>query len=63
MAGRSGVRSGSRTNNARAAKVGIHRAHVYLVGNRLYQIVVRGPKEVATSAEATKYLESFKLVK
>jgi hypothetical protein len=44
-----------------APKIGVHRAHVFLVGNRLYQIVVRGPKELATSAEATRYLESFKL--
>jgi hypothetical protein len=43
-------------------KVGIHRAHVFLVGNRLYQIVVRGPKEGVTSPEAKKYLESFKLL-
>ena len=40
----------------------IHRAQVYLVNNRLFQIVVRGPKEGATSQEATKYMESFKLV-
>ncbi len=43
-------------------KVGFYRSHIFLVNNRLYQIVVRGPKEDVTSADATKYLESFKLV-
>lgn len=45
-----------------AEKIGIFRANIYLVGDRLYQIVVQGPKEVVTSPDATKYLESFKLV-
>jgi hypothetical protein len=45
-----------------AEKIGVHRARVFIVGNRLYQIVARGPKEGVTAQEATKYLESFKLV-
>ncbi len=45
-----------------AESVGFVRAHMYLVGDRLYQVIVQGPKEVVTSADATKYLESFKLV-
>jgi hypothetical protein len=45
-----------------AEKIGIHRANVYLVNNRLYQIVARGPKDAVTSPDATKYFESFKLV-
>jgi hypothetical protein len=46
-----------------AEKVGLYRAHIFLVGDRVYQVVVRGPKDVVTSPDATKYLESFKLVK
>jgi hypothetical protein len=32
---------------------------VYLVGTRLYLILVSGPKEWATSAEATRFLDSL----
>lgn len=46
-----------------APNFGLYVSRIYLVGDRLYQIVVLGPKDVATSPEATKYLESFKLVK
>jgi len=34
---------------------------VYLVGKRLYQLIVVGPKAEATGADADKYLASFKL--
>ena len=40
----------------------IFRARVYLVGQRLYQVVVFGPKELATSKDAEKFLKSFELV-
>lgn len=46
-----------------AEKIGVYRAHFFLVGDRVYQVIVRGPKDAATSPEAMKYLESFKLVK
>lgn len=40
----------------------LFRARVYLVRQRLYQVVVFGTKEAATSKEADKFLDSFKLV-
>jgi hypothetical protein len=40
----------------------VFRARVYLVGRRLYQVVVFGPGEKVTSKEADKFLDSFKLV-
>jgi hypothetical protein len=39
----------------------LFRARVYLVDQRLYQVVVFGTKEAATSKEADKFLDSFKL--
>jgi hypothetical protein len=39
----------------------LFRARVYLVDQRLYQVVVFGTKEAAMSREADKYLDSFKL--
>jgi hypothetical protein len=39
----------------------LFRARVYLVDQRLYQVVVFGTKETATSKEADKFLDSFKL--
>jgi hypothetical protein len=39
----------------------LFRARVYLVEQRLYQVVVLGTKETATSKEADKFLDSFKL--
>ena len=39
----------------------LFRTRVYLVDQRLYQVVVFGTKEAATSKEADKFLESFKL--
>lgn len=43
--------------------LGLYHSRIYLVGDRLYQIVVLGPKDLATSTEAKKYLDSFKLAK
>jgi len=43
-------------------KEGILRARVYLVGSRLYQVLVIGTKEHATSKEADAFLESFKVI-
>jgi hypothetical protein len=39
----------------------LFRARVYLVDQRLYQVVVFGTKEEATSKEAEKFLDSFML--
>jgi hypothetical protein len=39
----------------------LFRARVYLIEQRLYQVVVFGTKEAATSKEADKFLDSFKL--
>jgi hypothetical protein len=39
----------------------LFRVRVYLVNQRLYQVVVMGTKEAATSKEADKFLDSFKL--
>jgi hypothetical protein len=40
----------------------LFRVRVYLVGQRLYQVVVFGTKEAATSKLADRFLDSFKLV-
>ena len=37
-------------------------ARVYLVDQRLYQVVVFGPKDLATSKDTLKFLDSFELV-
>jgi hypothetical protein len=39
----------------------LFRARVYLVEQRLYQVVVFGTKDAATSKEADKFLDSFAL--
>lgn len=39
----------------------LFRARVYLVGQRLYQVIVLGTPETATSKEADQFLDSFKL--
>lgn len=39
----------------------LFRARVYLVEQRLYQVVVMGSREAANSKEADKFLDSFKL--
>ena len=41
--------------------LGIYRAQLYVVGDRLYQLVVAGPKDVALSDNADKFFKSFKL--
>jgi len=40
----------------------IGRALVHLFDQRLYQVVVFGPKDLATSKDALKFLDSFELV-
>ncbi len=40
----------------------LFRARVYLVDQRLYQVVVFGTKDAATSKEADKFLDSFQLI-
>ena len=42
---------------------GLFRSRAYLVKDRLYQVIVVGQKDFATSKEADRFLESFKLVK
>jgi hypothetical protein len=45
-----------------APKVGgIYRSRIYIADGRLYQVTVFGPKEVATSKQADRFLNSFKL--
>jgi hypothetical protein len=38
-----------------------YHARAYIVGNRLYQLVIMGPKDAATGKDADKFLDSFKL--
>jgi hypothetical protein len=42
---------------------GIYRCRMYLVGGRLYQVIALGEQEVATSKDANRFLESFRLTK
>ena len=42
---------------------GLYRLRMFIVGDRLYQLVVLGPKEVVTSKESDQYLDSFQLTK
>jgi hypothetical protein len=44
-------------------RFGIYRSRIYIADGRLYQVIVLGPKEVATSKQADEFLESFKLNK
>ncbi len=46
-----------------APAVGIYRTNIYLVKDRMYQVVILAPRETVTSKETDKYFESFKLVK
>lgn len=39
----------------------VFRARVFLVDQRLYQVVVFGPREVTTSKESDRFLDSFTL--
>ncbi|MCS6866899.1 MAG: hypothetical protein RMJ56_12880 [Gemmataceae bacterium] len=43
-------------------KKGLYRGQVYLVGNRLYQVVVIGPAEVVKSPAVDDFFRSFRLV-
>jgi hypothetical protein len=43
-------------------KKGVIRARIYIVGKRLYQVLVIGTEDTAKSADATKFLESFQLI-
>jgi hypothetical protein len=40
---------------------GLFRQRIFIVGNRLYQLIVGGAEEVAKSKGADKFLDSFKL--
>jgi hypothetical protein len=42
-------------------KKGLYRGRVYLVGNRLYQVVVIGPEELVKNSAVDAYFGSFKL--
>jgi hypothetical protein len=42
--------------------VGQMRCRVYLVGKRLYQVLVIGTNDYVTSKEATAFLDSFRLI-
>lgn len=42
---------------------GFIRNRVVIVGNRLYQVMVQGSKEVVTSPSADKFLNSFEITK
>jgi hypothetical protein len=42
---------------------GVYRSRIYVVGERIYQITVVGPKEVTSSKESDAYLDSLKLTK
>lgn len=44
------------------SKKGVLRARIYLVDRRLYQVMVTGTKPWATSADATKFLDSLVLM-
>jgi hypothetical protein len=41
----------------------VYRVRMYLVGDRLYQVLVQGARAAALGKEADRYLDSFKLVK
>src|SRR5262245_47356704 len=45
----------------KAGETTVYRARMYLVNNRLYQVVLVGAKDIATNKDTDKYLESFKL--
>jgi hypothetical protein len=46
-----------------APGLGVYRVRLYLVGPRLYQVIVLGPREVALGKESDRYLDSFRLTK
>jgi hypothetical protein len=39
------------------------RNRIVLAGNRLYQVMVQGPKDVVTSASADRFIQSFEVTK
>lgn len=39
------------------------RNRIVIAGARLYQVIIRGPKDVVTSASADKFLDSFEVTK
>jgi hypothetical protein len=39
------------------------RARLFVINNRMYQLMVVGPRELVASADTGKFLDSFKLVK
>lgn len=43
--------------------VGVLRAQVYFVGDRLYRLMLAAPKEVVNGRDAETFFKSFKLVK
>ena len=43
--------------------LGIYRMRMYVIGPRLYQVIVLGPREVALSKDSDRYLDSFKVTK
>jgi hypothetical protein len=45
------------------ASFGVYRARLYVIGDRLYQVVIAGPGDTATSKDAEKIFDSFKLQK
>lgn len=42
---------------------GFLRNRVVIAGNRLYQVMVQGPKEVVTSPSADRFIDSFEVTK
>jgi hypothetical protein len=44
-----------------APEPGVHRIRVYQAADRYYQVEVFGPKDVATSEQANKFFDSFKI--
>jgi hypothetical protein len=49
--------------NMTRPKVGVVRGQMYLVGSRLYQVLLIGTSAAATSADADRFLNSFALTK
>jgi hypothetical protein len=41
--------------------IGVYRSRVVIIGNRMYQVSVLAPKDVALSKESDKFLDSLKL--
>lgn len=54
-----GVEVHAEVNNPKGAET---RNRIYLVGNKLYQVMVIGPASIVNSADANKFLDSFHYV-